>query len=80
MRGHHKRLNSLYDKRGDRISELKKDKKGLEVQIRREKKASQQYLDGILAEATILRDEAAVLKTEANDIKSKAEATIVQLR
>ena len=43
-------------------------------------KASQQYLDGIIAKATILRDEAAVFKTEGNDIKVKADATIVHLQ
>ena len=77
LRSSYSRLSGFYKKRGERITELKKDNVDLGVQIRREKKASEQYLNSILADADKLRSEAADLKSEANDIKMRAEAVII---
>ena len=76
LRGAYHSLKGFYGKRGERITKLKEGKKELEVQIRREKKASQEYLDKILADATNLRNKAADLRSEAIGINARAEASI----
>ena len=71
-------MKGFYAKRGEKITKLKEGKKELEVQIRREKKASQEYLDSILADASKLKSETAELKSEANNTKKRAEAAITK--
>ena len=71
-------MSGFYNKSGERIANLKRDKKELEIQIRREKKASQDYLNNILKEAVDIRAEAAVLKAEAIEMKTRVEASLLE--
>ena len=78
LRGRYHCLSGFYNKSGERIANLKRDKKELEIQIRREKKASQDYLNNILKEAVDIRAEAAVLKAEAIEMKTRVEASLLE--
>ena len=78
LRGHYKRLSVLYKQHGERSIELKNIKVNVKVQIHQDKKASHEYLDPILADSSVLCNEAASLRTEAQDIKTKAKASIVE--
>ena len=71
-------MSGFLDKNGKIITKLKRDKKELEVQIRREKKALQDYLDNILKQATDKRTEAAVPKAEATVIRSRTESSLLE--
>ena len=67
----------LYQKRGNIIKQLGQLKADLRQQLYQEKKASQLYLDTIMAQADTICEEAMNFRASVGERKAEAKATIV---